>query len=58
MRTWNAFPVILGVVILAALTTPARGGGLTLRECLQATLADNPSFKESLPRGESLGKRC
>lgn len=39
--------VILGLVILVTLATPARGGGLTLRECLQAALADNPSFKES-----------
>ncbi|MGA7105746.1 MAG: TolC family protein [Candidatus Deferrimicrobiaceae bacterium] len=48
MRIRTAFPGILGLVILAALAVPARGGGLALRECLQATLADNPSFKESL----------
>jgi outer membrane protein len=39
--------VILGLVILATLAAPARGGGLTLKECLQAALADNPSFKEA-----------
>jgi outer membrane protein TolC len=47
MRKWNAFRGILGLVILAALAAPARGGGLTLKECLQAALAENPSFKES-----------
>ena len=48
MGKWNAFPGILGLMILAVLAAPARGGGLTLKECLRATLADNPSFKESL----------
>ena len=48
MRKVNAFPGIFGLVILAALAVPARGGGLTLKECLQAAVADNPSFKESL----------
>ncbi len=48
MQKWKTFPGILGLVTLVALAAPARGGGLTLRECLQATLADNPSFKESL----------
>ena len=47
MRKVNAFPGILGLMILAVLATPARGGGLTLKECLQAALADNPLFKES-----------
>ncbi|MGB7631854.1 MAG: TolC family protein [Candidatus Deferrimicrobium sp.] len=35
-------------MILAVLAAPARGGGLTLKECLQAALTDNPLFKESL----------
>jgi len=48
MRKWNAFPGILGLMILAVLAAPARGGGLTLKVCLQAALADNPLFKESL----------
>jgi outer membrane protein len=47
MRKWKALRGILGLVILAALAASARGGGLTLRECLQAALVDNPSFKES-----------
>ena len=38
---------MIGFMILATLAAPARGGGLTLKECLQAALADNPSFKES-----------
>jgi outer membrane protein TolC len=48
MRKRNVFQGILGLVILAVSAAPARGGGLTLKECLQAALADNPSFKESL----------
>ena len=47
MRKVNAFPGILGLVILAVLAAPARGGGQTLKECLQTALADNPSFKEA-----------
>jgi outer membrane protein TolC len=47
MRKWKAFPGILGLVILAALAAPARGGGLALKECLHAALADNPLLKES-----------
>jgi len=47
MRKVNAFPGILGLVILAALAAPALGGGQTLKECLQTALADNPSFKEA-----------
>ena len=43
----NAFPGILGLMILAVLAAPARGGGQTLKECLQTALADNPSFREA-----------
>jgi outer membrane protein len=47
MRRRKAFRGILGLAMLGALAAPALGGGLTLRECLQAALAENPSFKES-----------
>jgi outer membrane protein TolC len=43
----NAFPGILGLVILVVLAAPASCGGQTLKECLQTALADNPSFKEA-----------
>ena len=38
---------MIGFMILAVLAAPAQAGGLTLKECLQAALAENPSFKES-----------
>ena len=47
MQKWKTFPGILGLVIVAALAAPARADGLTLRECLHAALAENPSLKES-----------
>ncbi len=40
-------PGILGLAVLSAAAAPARGDGLTLRECLRAALAGNPSLKET-----------
>lgn len=47
MRRRSAFLGFLGLAILAALAAPAHGGGLTLKECLYAVLAHNPSYREA-----------
>lgn len=47
MRKMRAFLGILGLILLVTTSAPAMGAGLSLKECLNAALAENPSLKEA-----------